>query len=335
MKLTEQAAKLAHDQEVRRARLASSDWECRYKEAIRELEVAAKRLEFVDSIKRQQRDVMIERLKSSGKGVAQLIWSDWHCEEKVDPAQVAGLNAYSPDVFSARVKALLQHTVLMLEHARELCTIQRLVIWALGDFITGYIHEELKKSNYMAPTEAALMFQDQLHSALKFLRAETKLPILVVCKVGNHGRTTEKMQAKDQHVNSFEWLAFKTAERWFQVPGVEWIVEPGYHTYLDINGRWYCGHHGHAIRYKGGVGGIYVPIAQKQMRWNRTKPAYRYMMGHLHQYTPMTDCIVNSSLIGYSEYSIQNGFAYEPPSQSLTIDAASRGAIYTERVFCD
>jgi hypothetical protein len=300
-----------------------------------EIDVATRRLEFVEAIKCRQRDVMIERLKSSGKGVGQFLWTDWHLEEKVDPQQVNGLNAYSPDIFAKRVKSLLQHSALMLDHARVLCDLTQLVIWALGDFITGFIHEELKKTNYMAPTEASLHFLDHFKGALEFLRKETKLPILVVCKVGNHGRTTEKIEHKNEYLNSYEWLAYKVAERWFQIPGVTWLIEPGYHSYLDINGRTYCGHHGHAIRYKNGIGGIYVPINQKQYRWNKTRPAYRYVMGHLHQYTPMVDCVVNGSLIGYSEYSVKGGFAAEPPSQSMLIDSASRGAIYTERIFCE
>lgn len=325
----------AYQQAATAAKTQATRWQHEYQRVCTELERATKRLEFVQAIKSRQHDIMIERLKASGKGIGQLIWSDWHSEEKVDTEQVAGLNEFTPEIFASRVKSLVQHTLIMLDHARMLCELKQLVIWALGDFITGYIHEELKKTNYMAPTEACRMFLDQFEAAIKTIRKESKLPIVIVCKVGNHGRTTEKMQAKDQHVNSFEWLAYKVAQRWFQIPGVEWIVEPGYMSYLDINGRVYAGHHGHAIRFQGGVGGAYVPIAQKQMRWNRTRPAYRYMMGHLHTYIPMVDCLVNSSLIGFSEYASQNGFAYEPPSQSLTIDSASRGAIYTERVFCD
>jgi hypothetical protein len=224
----------------------------------------------------------------------------------------------------------------MLEFARSFASIRHLEIAALGDFITGYIHEELKKSNYLAPIEEALLFQDAMFSGLKFLRREAGLKtIRVWCKPGNHGRTTERQQIKDEHRNSFEWLAYKTMERWFSIPGVEFVVEPGYHSYIPVNGREYRIHHGHAIRSKGGVGGPLVPIAQKLHHWNKTRQAYRDLMGHLHAYLPMPFCCVNSSLIGYSEFSAFHGFGWEPPSQTVIVDSVKRGGILTERVFCD
>lgn len=324
------------DRQVRKLTGAVRQWRARCQQLEVEVELAERRLEFVDAIKNQQRDRIIERTSSSGAGVAMLVLSDWHCGERVDADQVQGLNSYSPEIFQRRAKSMWQHAALMLDWARQLAPIKQLVVWALGDFITGYIHEELRKSNYMSPNEETLAFQDEINSGLKFLKREAGMKsITVITKCGNHGRTTEKNQFKDEHRNSFEWLAYRNMERWFQIPGVSWRVEPGYHAYHTVNGRDYRGHHGHAIRYKGGVGGIYVPISQKLMRWDRTRPAYRDVMGHLHQYTPMTSCVVNGSLIGYSEYSIVNGFSYEPPSQTLIVDSEKRGGIVTERVFCD
>ena len=327
---------VSHERTARRIKADAENWKARCSALERELDVAEKRLEFVDAIRNVQQQRIIERTRASGAGVGMLVLSDWHCGEKVDPAQVQQLNAYSPAIFKKRCTALWQHAALMLDWARKLATIDTLIVWALGDFITGYIHEELRKSNYLSPNEETLLFQDELYSGLKFLRKEAGMKsIIVITKCGNHGRTTEKNQSKDEHKNSYEWLAYKTMERYFQIPGVSWRVEPGYHAYHTVNGRDYRGHHGHAIRYKGGVGGIYVPISQKLMRWDRTRPAYRDIMGHLHQYTPMTNCVVNSSLIGYTEYSISNGFSYEPPSQTLIVDSEKRGGIVTERIFCE
>lgn len=327
---------LSGEQNARRHRAEVASCKARIKQLESLLEIADKRLEFVDSIRNQQQQRLIDRTSGAGNAVAMLVLSDWHCGEKVDPHQVQRLNRYSPAIFERRVRSLWGHAVLMLDWSRKLAKIDSMVIWALGDFITGYIHEELRKSNYLSPTEETLLFQDEMYSGLKFLRKEAGVKsITVITKPGNHGRFTEKNQAKDEHKNSFEWLAYKNMEKYFQIPGVQWRVEPGYHCYHTVNGRDYRGHHGHAIRYKGGVGGIYVPISQKLMRWDRTKPAFRDIMGHLHQYTPMTSCVVNGSLIGYSEYSILNGFSYEPPSQTLLIDSDKRGSIVTERIFCD
>lgn len=327
---------IGHQHEIRRAKADAENWKSQVKALEHQLELSEKRLEFVDAIRDRQQQRIVERTKAAGGAVAMLVLSDWHCGEKVDPQQVQRLNSYSPAVFKRRCTALWQHTAMMLDWSRKLAHIDSLVVWALGDFITGYIHEELRKSNYLSPNEETICFQDELYSGLKFLRKEAGMKsITVITKCGNHGRTTEKNQAKDEHKNSFEWLAYKTMERYFQIPGVQWRVEPGYHTYHTVNGRDYRGHHGHAIRYKGGVGGIYVPISQKLMRWDRTRPAYRDIMGHLHQYTPMTNCVVNGSMIGYSEYSIVNGFSWEPPSQSLIIDSEKRGGIVTERIFCE
>lgn len=320
----------------RRAKLDAEHWKAQVKELERELEVAEKRLDFVDSVKGQQRDRVIDKAKSGGNATALLVLSDWHCGERVDPAQVDHRNEYSPEVFQQRVRGMFQHVGLMLDFARTFATIRTMEVFAIGDFITGYIHEELKKSNYIAPTEETLLFQDEMNAGLKFLKKEAGLKSITVrTKPGNHGRTTEKPQIKDEHLNSYEWLAYKTMERWFQIPGVSWVVEPGYLSYATINGRDYRYHHGHAIRSKGGVGGPYVTIAQRLHHWNKTRQSYRDLMGHLHQYMPMAGCSVNSSLIGYSEFSTFHGFGWEPPSQTFIVDSEKRGGILTERVFCE
>lgn len=335
--LLDKARDLAFDRAIRRYAADAAQWKGKYQASLKDLEIAEARLEFVDGIRDGGKNpATIKPIKGAGDATAIIVLSDWHCGEKVNLDQTNGLNEYTPDIFIRRVRSMFQHAVMMIEFARKFAKIDQLKIMVLGDMITGHIHEELKKSNPIFPTEETILFLDELKTGLVFLEKELKpRGIEVWTKPGNHSRFTEKIQIKNEHLNSFEWLGYKIAEKHFEIPKTRFVIEPGYHSYVDINGHVYRIHHGHAIRFKGGVGGPFVPISQKLHHWNKTRVAYRDLMGHLHQFMPMTNCVVNSSLIGYSEFSVFNGFSYEPPSQTLIVDSAKRGSILTEPIFCD
>jgi hypothetical protein len=59
-------------------------------------------------------------------------------------------------------------------------------------------------------------------------------------------------------------------------------------------------HHGHSIRYAGGVGGIYIPTNKAIAQWNKGRHADLDVFGHFHQLRDGGNFICNGSLIGYN-----------------------------------
>jgi hypothetical protein len=279
----------------------------------------------------------LKPIKAGGNPTAILELSDWHFGETVDPNTVNGMNEFTPVIAEKRAKNLFERAAMMLDFTSRFAKTETLVVALLGDFITGYIHEELQEGNSLAPVEEVLAVQDVMKSGLEFLKRQTKIKrIIIPTAIGNHGRTTHKMRIATAAKNSFEWLMYCTMARHFQIPGVEWKVEQGYHNWLDIYGKQARFHHGDAISYWGGVGGITIAVNKAISQWDKTRTARWDFFGHFHQMAVHRKWLCNSSLIGYGPYALKIKGEFEEPSQSLVVISGKNGRrILCEPVFCD
>lgn len=297
------------------------------------------RANYLDIINRDYFNApSITPIKSDGDTTAILVLSDWHWEENVNPKVVNNLNKYTPKIAKDRVNKLWQNTAMLVDFARKFTNINELVVAVLGDMITGYIHEELVEDNWLSPTEACMEVQDALMGGLTFLHKEIKPEALWIptCH-GNHGRTTKKMRVQTSHANSYEWLMYKQLQ-WHcaqkQLP-YRWQVGDGYHNWMTIQGHRVRFHHGDAIRYQGGVGGITIPVNKAIAAWNKSQPADLDIFGHYHTSKEDAWWVSNGSVIGYNAFALQIKADYEAPSQSLVLVNRKRGKILTMKVFCD
>ena len=117
------------------------------------------------------------------------------------------------------------------------------------------------------------------------------------------------------------------AEKFANEDRIKFIVENGYLTYLTLFDRYTIRfHHGNAIRYKDGVGGITIPVNKAIAQWDKERPAYLDVFGHHHQ--QMLDAgkfVSNGSVIGYNPFAVQIRAAYQRPEQAYFIIDAERG----------
>ena len=256
--------------------------------------------------------------------------SDWHIEERVRPETVSFLNEYNPDIAAERAQKFFRNTLRLINMQRAGARIDEAVLWLGGDLITGYIHPELVEENYLSPIEAVDRAFDILVGGIQFLLAEgdfTKLHI--PCSYGNHGRTTEKIRIASGARNSYEWGLYHRLRKHFAAlkePRAAFQVAAGYHQYVDIGDdialRF---HHGDAIRYAGGVGGVTVPLMKAIHNWNTApregsriaRAATCDFLGHFHQYFGCSRWVVNGSLIGWNPYAVQIRAQYEEPQQAF------------------
>ncbi len=77
--------------------------------------------------------------------------------------------------------------------------------------------------------------------------------------------------------------------------------------------------HGDETKFGGGIGGITIPIYKAMARWQTVRQAQLTVIGHYHQWTSLSDLIINGSLIGYSPFSLSIGARFEPPVQDMTL----------------
>lgn len=336
MNKKELAEQIILERKLQNLQNESKIWKTKYDIVSKELKASDKRANFLADISRPPRQRDLYKIKDSGEATAIFVLSDWHAEETVDPATINGLNEHSLKSCKTKVENCFSRFLIMTDMIRSLTKIDNLVVAALGDFITGYIHEELEENNSLSPTEAVLFVSDLLVNGIRFLKREGKFKsIIVPTCVGNHGRTGKQKRIASAYANSYEWLMYKTLEKYVQEPGVTWKVENSYHNWLNIQGFDVRFHHGDYISYGGGVGGISIAVNKAIAQWNKVQVADFDYFGHFHQFMNSNRCCCNSSVIGYNAYALSIKAEFEVPSQTISVISKNRGKILTDRVFCD
>lgn len=280
-----------------------------------------------------------QHVSRTGAAVPVAVLSDVHVGERVDPSDIPGaVNVYTPEVCRKRLEQFFQKTVYLNERiARSMAKVDTMVLALLGDLMTGHLHDDQKESNYLAPVEEILLLEEMISSGIEHLLSHGKLDkIIIPCTMGNHGRTSHKMRAKTLKETSFEWMLYKHLERvWAKEKRLEWHIAGGYHQYVKVFDTVMRFHHGDAIQYGGGVGGITIPIKKAIEQWQRVQRADLDIMGHFHQLIDGGNFIVNGSTIGYNAYSLRIKASCEPPQQAWFLIDQKRGKTVTSRIATD
>lgn len=328
------AVSLEKDLKEQRAKLEESlERESELRERLRQLIVLHERSGNPEPIKPQH---------SSGteEAVAVAIASDWHIEEHVDPAKVSNHNAFNLEIAKSRIENFFQGVVWLTKlHSTGSHTykIDTLILAILGDVITGYIHEDLRRSNLLSPTQASLYARDRLVAGIDYLlKALPNLKLVVPCCPGNHGRTTDKPLVDQAIENSYEWLLYNIlADNYRNNPRVEFILPTGAFVYQNVYGLTIRWHHGDYVQYQGGVGGVSIPLRKAIDSWNTEQYAELNVIGHWHQMLDGNDYHISGSLIGYNAYARRIKARWEPPRQSFFLIDKERGKRCVSPIYVD
>jgi len=262
--------------------------------------------------------------KSSATAIA--LVSDWHYEESVKSSQVNGLNKFNTTIAKERAEKLFRViSQLIGVHQREY-QIDNLLLALLGDFISGSIHDDLQESNQIQPTQAIWEVQKVLASGIEYLLSNTNVNLVIPCSSGNHGRITDKQRIQTEYGNSLEILMYNQLEQYFKdEKRVKFIINDSYLTYVDVYKYSLRFHHGHALKYGGGIGGIFIPAFKAISQWDKSKKADWDFFGHFHQLKDGGDFISNGSLIGFNSYAVKIKADFEEPKQAFVIIDEKRG----------
>lgn len=335
------ASQLATDAEIARLRSELASCRGRYKAALAQIDAERERADAIAGLSGiKSKPAALTRSVKGKKHQASVIvlLSDWHVEERVDPATVNHLNEFDLDVCDKRIAELSERFATLLEHERHLVNVDRVVIWAGGDFISGAIHPDTADLAQLPPLAALRFAGERLRGFIDRAAGMAK-EVIVVTNSGNHGRTTEKLRVGTELDNSYEqhlYLQMATQEK---NENVRWQVGEGYLNILDLDGFVVRFHHGHAVRYSGGgVGGITIPINKSISAWDKIRPADLTCQGHYHQFqwVRANKYVANGSLIGHSAYATMIKAAYEPPCQSfIVVDHGRREVTKALPIFCD
>jgi hypothetical protein len=252
----------------------------------------------------------------ASEATAVVLASDWHYEEDVRGDAVDGLNEFDRKIGTVRIHNFFNNVARLVNAKQKSIEVKNLVFALLGDFITGNIHEEIDTN--LDPGEALLEVASHIGSGIRYLLKNTNVNITVPCHSGNHGRATRTVHQGNEHANSFEYLMYHFLGGEFKdEKRVKFVIAKGYHSYLDIAGFKIRFHHGHNLKYNGGVGGIFIPTRKAIAQWNKARPVELDCFGHFHQLLYGGNFVCNGCLIGYNAFALSIKADYEKPKQAF------------------
>ena len=257
-----------------------------------------------------------------------LQWSDLHAAEVVDPEQINNLNAFDWDVMLRRHEKMRQ-SVLSFRENRPY-PVEGLHLWAIGDMVTGDIHDELRITNEKVIVEAALQLGLDMAEWIEGFVPEFPW-IQIDCTFGNHGRLSEKPSFKNAF-NNWDWLFYKMLEtRFASYPSVTVNAPKSAQVPVMVFDKRVLLWHGDGVRSTmPGVpwGGIIRRTKEIGDTWAKLGlPVDHYVIGHWHEANVVAQkrILMNGSVKGPDEYSVARFGGGAPAAQVLHTFHPRRG----------
>ena len=263
--------------------------------------------------------------------------SDIHMGEVIEPSQMLYSNQYNESIAKERLELWTLNVVDILKNKINF-DYNGITVNLNGDFLSGNIHDELTASNEKSLMQSLLTMQGELIKVLNTF-ADNFGRVFVAGCPGNHGRNTQKKVYKNKAFSNFDWLLYCLLEQWFQNDDrftfkISDTDELQYHIFDNFRFRLT---HGDQISGGSGITGPVNTIARgnakKQLASLSYDMDYDYLLlGHFHQSMVLNNCIVNGSLIGYSEFAMQNNMNFEYPKQMLWLVHPEMGVVFDSAV---
>lgn len=261
------------------------------------------------------------------RGTPMTIWSDWHYGENINPDEVGGVNAFNEEIAAERARKLVSTTIdLAYNHmGRAKTEYPGIVICLGGDMIGGDIHEELAKTNTRTTQQSINDVTDLLGAGIETMASKFG-NVFLPAVVGNHGRSTKKMQMKQRVFTSHEWNVYCNLERYFRKEKrIQFFIPAEADAFFTVYNHRFMLTHGDSLGVKGGDGiiGALGPIMRGTLKTHRSEAQIgrdfdTLIIGHWHQYITLPGLICNNALKGYDEYArLALRAPYSRPSQAL------------------
>ena len=292
--------------------------------------------------------------KIGSRGCPITVWSDAHAGEVVQPKGVNGVNSYNKNVCKKRILRLFDTTAdLAFNHmGRAKTDYPGIIVCLGGDMVGGDIHEELARSNDMAPLRAVEFMTDILCAGIEHMASKFG-KVYVPCVVGNHGRTTRKPPFKGITDFNYDYALYMNIIRYFNKGAIGGYNVPNKFVHIDAPesadvhfksyGTRYMLSHGDNIGVKGGDGiiGSIGPIMRGSIKLGQQSHKIgvdfdELVLCHWHRCLWLPGVTVNNALKGFDEYAALKLRA-DPttPSQSLWFNHPQWGTTAKWEIFLE
>ena len=253
-----------------------------------------------------------------------LLWSDTHAGEVVSLEETNGLNRYNWDIMWKRQEKIRESIYSYLDNRPY--PIDKLHVIALGDMLSGNIHDELVATNEFPYTEVMAEFSVESARWLADF-GERFQEISFTGVVGNHPRANRKPQAKKAYDNG-DWLVYRYMRDLLKdnEQFVRWDIPKASQTVVNICDRNIFCWHGDGVRSSmPGVpwGGVMRRSNALALNWIKQAgtPIDMFVCGHFHNGSFVNSdagqVLINGSVKGVDEYSLRAFGGGRPAQQFL------------------
>lgn len=265
---------------------------------------------------------------SKTEAIANVLWSDFHCNRTVSYLETEGFGEYNEEIFCARLYHMIKKTVHFTEIQRNEHNVKKLWICELGDAINDDSRPENVRTNIAPNLIAVVRFVSPIAQGIRILLNHFET-IDIDWHCGNEGRTTIKLPSKFR-TDNWDYLCgvmlklilaeeIRRGRIVFRLP-VSWssiVTQMGWRFLLS---------HGNDV--KGSVWGIseyglrrWEDRQHKMRRPNKRHPERldfdKWYHGHFHTFYEIEDRIGNGALTGTDEYAYSKSLSGDP-IQGLT-----------------
>lgn len=308
----------------------------KYDAALKQIEHQSRQLDIAGALDSSIDTFTIEPVLPSGTSEATpvVVASDWHIEERVG-AEVGSLNRFSLDIAHERATRFWQASLRLIQLLNKDVTIHTVVLALLGDFITNDIHgAENAEVNEIQPIHAIIEAEQMLASGIDFFLANSPYKFKIVCHSGNHARTTMTTRYASENGHSLEYFMYRhLADHYRLEPRIEFIVPESPFSFVNIYDQTIRFHHGHLIKFGGGIGGLFIPAYKAISQYQKVRRADLDVFGHFHQQKDGGSFLTNGSLIGWNSFAQAIRADYEVPKQLLFLMDKRRGRTATWPIY--
>lgn len=272
--------------------------------------------------------------RSRTPGIANLVLSDLHLDEVVNPAEIGGVNAYSRAIAERRLRTTFEKFVLIAKEYIAGIDYDGAVVPMLGDTFSGNIHAELKETNEVSILDSIDFWIDHFVAGFQLVADEFG-KLHVPCTPGNHGRNTYKPVMKGRARDNFDFLFMRQVARALAGDGrITFEIPDSTDVQMKQYGTTFHYTHGDQFRGGSGISGVFTPLMLGDMRKRKRQAAVGapydvLVLGHFHQYLPTPWFIMNGSLKGYDEYASIANFGFEVPKQAFWVTTPEQGVTFS------
>ena len=219
---------------------------------------------FFETVKREFKSVdllppvpirqMSKKTRVSAPLSAVMVFGDWHIGEYVESDQIEDFNQYSWDIAQKRAYYLQKQFVNWVNVQRTATMVDELVIIAIGDMISGDIHQELQVTNEFPSPVQSVRAGVLLAKTIAEMSVHFKKVRVEYVTQDNHSRLTQKPQWKEGGLNSYNYIVgWICMERLSGLRNVEVNLYDCVKALVDVQGWKYLCMHGHNIKGWAGI----------------------------------------------------------------------------------